>query len=180
MIEWIKNMFEEETLKSNVQIAALFVLNYECLKDFAINQIRNFYCNEYHFENGEMICVESENYKNDVRELDKYIDNASMKWFLESEAISKEDYDMYQKIRSKRNEITHEFLKNISEGFTENDITLFCSMTELYQKLDRWWINEIEVPISAEDIPDDYDKDGVIGGQAMILSTINDILLGSV
>lgn len=24
-----------------------------------------------------------------------------------------------------------------------------------------WWINEIEIPTSADDIPEDYDRDGI-------------------
>lgn len=179
MKDWIKNIFDEETLKSNIQFAALFVLNYECLKDFAVNQLRDFYCDEFNFENGETICVESDTYKKHVRKLDKHIDNASMKWFLEFEAILKIDYVLYQKIRRRRNDITHELLKNISNGFTGEDITLFHSMIELYQKLDRWWINEIEIPISGDGISNNYDRDEVIGGQSVALSAINDIILGS-
>ena len=32
---------------------------------------------------------------------------------------------------------------------------------KLYNKLDKWWINEIEVPISGDDVPEDYDKESV-------------------
>lgn len=59
------------------------------------------------------------------------------------------------------------------------DIELFGSLLSLYRKLDKWWINEIEISISADDIPKDYDPDEVVGGQAIVLSAINDILLGN-
>jgi len=51
--------------------------------------------------------------------------------------------------------------------------------TSLYNKLDKWWINEIEIPTSADDIPEDYDRDGVCGGQALMLSIINEIVFGN-
>ena len=117
------------------------------------------------------------NIQKDVRELDKNIENASLKWFIEMEAITQEDYDTYQKIRKKRNDIIHELLKNLSDGFTEYDIELFAKMISIYDKIDKWWINEIEIPISGEDIPDDYDRNAVCGGQAIILSIINSIIL---
>lgn len=98
---------------------------------------------------------------------------------MESEAITQEDFDNYQKIRKRRNEITHELLKNLNIGFTEDDIKLFDTLTNLYEKIDRWWINEIEIPTSADEIPEDYDRDGVCGGQAIVLSIINDIVLGN-
>ena len=50
-------------------------------------------------------------------------------------------------------------------------------MVHLYQKIDNWWINEIEIPTSADEIPADYNRDQVFSGQAFILSAINDIIL---
>lgn len=173
------NILDENIVKTNVNFATLFVMNYECLKDYVISQVKGFYCDDLYFENDEAIYIESEAYKQEVRTLDKQLENASLKWFMESEAITQEDFDNYQKIRKRRNEITHELLKNLNIGFTEDDIKLFVTLTNLYEKIDRWWINEIEIPTSADEIPEDYDRDGVCGGQAIVLSIINDIVLGN-
>lgn len=56
---------------------------------------------------------------------------------------------------------------------------LFSKLLLIYSKLDKWWINEIEIPIAGEDIPENYDSEGVCGGQAFILSIINSIILGN-
>lgn len=176
MDNW-NSILDEDILKPNVNFAAMFVLNYECLKDYIISQIREFYSHHTHFEGGKIIFEESREYKENVRGLDKNIENASLKWFMYSEAITQDDYDDYQKIRKRRNDITHEFLKNVSEGFTEADIELFAQMVSIYTKIDKWWINEIEIPTSSEEILDDYDRDGVCGGQAIVLSIINSIIL---
>jgi hypothetical protein len=87
-----------------------------------------------------------------------------------------EEYEIYQKIRQRRNDITHELLKNQNEGFNEQDVKLFSALLDIHSKIDKWWINEIKIPISGE-IPDDYDRENVCGGQAMVLSIINDIVL---
>ena len=115
------NILDENIVKTNVNFAALFVMNYECLKDYVISQVKGFYCDDLYFENDEAIYIESEAYKQEVRTLDKQLENASLKW----------------------------------------------------------WINEIEIPTSADEIPEDYDRDGVCGGQAIVLSIINDIVLGN-
>lgn len=112
------NILDENIVKTNVNFAALFVMNYECLKDYVISQVKGFYCDDLYFENDEAIYIESEAYKQEVRTLDKQLENASLKWFMESEAITQEDFDNYQKIRKRRNEITHELLKNLNIGFT--------------------------------------------------------------
>lgn len=126
-----------------------------------------------------MVCEESGAYKENVRALDKNLENASLKWFIDSGAITQEDYDTYQKIRRRRNDITHELLKNLNVGFGEEDAQLFADMLRIYNKLDKLWINEIEIPISAEEIPEDYDRNGVCGGQAIMLSIINEIVFGN-
>lgn len=107
------------------------------------------------------------------------LENASLKWFMDAEAITQEDYDIYQNIRKRRNDIIHELLKILNVGFGEEDAQLFADMLRIYNKLDKWWINEIEIPTSADDIPKDYDRDGVCGGQALMLLIINEIVFGN-
>ena len=68
-------------------------------------------------------------------------------------------------------------MKNLSLVFNENDVELFSNIVHLYQKIDNWWINEIENPTSADEIPVDYNRDQVFSGQALFLSAINDIIL---
>lgn len=178
MDNW-KNILDEDILKTNINFVAVFVMNYECLKEFVIEQIRTFYSEHFYMDGDKMVYEESGAYKEKVRALDKNIENASLKWFIDAGAITQEDYDTYQKIRKRRNDITHELLKNLNAGFGEEDAQLFADMLRIYNKLDKWWINEIEIPTSADDIPEDYDRDGVCGEQALMLSIINEIVFGN-
>lgn len=169
------NILNEDVLKFNINFAALFVLNFECLKDYIITQPRTFY-SDVLIKDGELCCEETEEYKKEVRSLEKNIENASLRWFMNTDAITEEDYNLYQELRERRNDITHELLKNLNNGFNETDAKLYVKLLELYQKIDKWWINEIEIPISGEVLPDEYDSEQVLGGQAIILSIINDII----
>lgn len=178
MDNW-KNILDEDILKFNVNFAAIFVLNYECLKDYVINQVRDFYSDDEKWNGDNYIFEETVEYKKEVRALDKNIEDASLKWFIQSEAITTDDFEKYHIIRKRRNDITHELLKNLNDGFTEKDAKLFGDMLEIYNKIDKWWINEVEIPIAGDEIPDDYDRNSVCGGQAMILSIINSIILGN-
>lgn len=178
MDNW-ENILDENILKYNVSFAAIFVLNYECLKDYVINQVRDFYSDNVKWDGDNSISEETAKYKKEVRSLDKDIENASLMWFLQLNVITEDDFEKYQVIRKRRNDITHELLKNLNDGFTENDAKLFGDMLEIYNKIDKWWINEIKIPIAGNDIPEDYDRDGVCGVQAMILSIINSIVLGN-
>ena len=175
----LENLLAEPILKRNVEFAALFVLNYESLKQYVVDQVRGFYAEAITFDGDEIKYKESDEYKKQVRKLDTQIDTASMKWFMDAGAITEQELDLYHTCRKRRNDITHELLKNLSLGFHEKDMELFIDMVHLYQKIDNWWINEIEIPTSADEIPEDYDRNQVVGGQAIILSVVNDIILGN-
>ena len=158
MDKW-KNILDENILKYNVSFAAIFVLNYECLKDYIINQVRDFYSDNGKWDGDNYISEETAKYKKEVRALDKNIEYASFKWFLQLDVITVDDFEKYQVIRKRRNDITHKLLKNLNDGFTENDTKLFGDMLEIYNKIDQRWINEIEITIVRYDRPEDYDRD---------------------
>ena len=178
MDNW-KNILDEDILKNNIFFVTVFVMTFECLKQSVIEQIRTFYSEHFSLVGDEMVYEESSAYKEKVRALDKNIENASLKWFIDSGAITQEDYDTYQEIRKRRNDITHQLLKNLYNGFVEEDARLFADMLRIYNKLDKWWINEIEIPTSTDEIPEDYDRDSVCSGQALMLSIINEIVFGN-
>lgn len=62
------NILDEEILKFNVNFSALFVLNFECLKDYMINQLRDFYC-DMMVNNDELVYKESASYEGKCRDL---------------------------------------------------------------------------------------------------------------
>lgn len=100
MDNW-NNILDEDILKANINFAALFVLNFECLKDFIIAQPRAFY-SDVDIKDGKLYCEETEEYKKEVRSLEKNLENASLRWFINADAITEEDYDLYQELRERR------------------------------------------------------------------------------
>ena len=92
MDKW-KNILDENILKYNVSFAAIFVLNYECLKDYIINQVRDFYSDNRKWDGDNYISEETAKYKKEVRALDKNIENASLKWFLQLDVITVDDFE---------------------------------------------------------------------------------------
>lgn len=49
-------------------------------------------------------------------------------------------------------------------------------MFELYQKIDKWWINEIEIPCSGEFPPDSYNYDEVESAITGLYKLMIDVL----
>lgn len=174
--EKILNVLDEKRLKPNIHFASLYVLYYECLKDSLIDLPKSFFCNNTEFKDGNIIVHESEEYKENVRKLDNHIDNASFKWFIIVGAVSDEDYFSFKKLRIFRNKIVHELMLCLSEGFSEDEVKYLVELIEIYRKIEKWWINEIEIPTS-RNIRGPYDSENVISGQGLILELIQDILI---
>lgn len=176
------NILDEDIVKDTITFASLFLLNYECLKDYICENMRDYLSSEYSLneESGELEILESQVYKDELKRLcAKSKLRASVLWFKDIGAMNQEDVDLFFLARKKRNYITHELEQVLAQGATEEDAQLFVSLVELYRKLDKWWINNIEIPTSPDNIPGDYDYDSVVGGQALFLSVVNDVALGN-
>ncbi|WP_296113393.1 hypothetical protein [uncultured Anaerococcus sp.] len=174
--EKILNVLDQKKLKPNIHFASLYVLYYECLKDSLIYLPKSFFCNHTEFKDGNIIVHESEDYKKYVRKLDNHIENASFKWFITVGAVSEEDYFSFEKLRKFRNKVVHELMLCLSDGFSEDEVKYLVELIEIYRKIEKWWINEIEIPTSG-DIHGSYDSENVISGQGLILEIIRDILI---
>lgn len=174
--EKILNVLDEKRLKPNIHFASLYVLYYECLKDSLIDLPKSFFCNHTEFKDGHIIVHESEEYKENVRKLDNHIESASFKWFIKIGAVSEEDYFSFEKLRKFRNKIVHELMFCLSEGFNEVEVKYLVELIEIYRKLEKWWINEVEIPTSG-DIYVTYNSENVISGQGLLLEVIQDILI---
>ena len=175
-LEKFLNILDEERLKPNIHFGSLYVLYYEYLKDTLVGLPKLFFLNHMEFENGKMIGYESDAYKEKVRKLDKHIENASFKWFISVGAVSEEEYSTFEKIRKFRNKIVHELLFLLNRGFTEDEVKCLIELIVIYRKIEKWWINEIEIPTRG-DISGSYGSENVISGQGLILEIIQDILL---
>lgn len=174
--EKILNVLDEKRLKPNIHFASLYVLYYECLKDSLIELPKSFFCNDTEIKDGNIIVHEPEEYKENVRKLDDHIENASFKWFIMVGAVSDEDYLSFNKLRKFRNKIVHELMLCLSEGFSDYEVKYLVELIGIYRKIEKWWINEVEIPTSG-DIHGPYDLENVISGQGLILEIIQDILI---
>ena len=89
---------------------------------------------------------------------------ATMLWFVDEGAITHEDYEVFLRLKNLRNSFAHEMTKHIWDGLYEEHAKAIGQLMNLYRKIEKWWINEVEIPISGEILPNEYDKEGVTSG----------------
>ncbi|MEA4940169.1 MAG: hypothetical protein VB091_11345 [Christensenella sp.] len=174
------NITDEESLKSNLSFAAFYIALFENFADTVVDKIRGFLSDGIHFnENGEITYIESERYKSEIvnrkdNESNKLgVLKSSMLWFVDNAAITMSEYEQFIEIRDQRNRFVHELTSFLLNGFNEPEIKMFFELLRIYKKIDKWWINEIEIPTSADDIPQDYDPNSV----GSVISGMFDIMV---
>lgn len=178
--QW-KNLFDRDILKESVNIIALYITMYELLEDTLISRPKDFFTvieyddrakqqyEEHVLSLYDKTACPGINTKN--KEL-----VASLLWFKKMEAIDDDDIQLFAALRTTRNEVTHQMLHAIAEGGSKYMMQLLA-LYNLFCKIERWWILEIEVPIEGEIPPDkEIKEDEVMSGNMIILNAVIDIL----
>ena len=171
---------DEETLKSNLSFTAFFIALYENFVDLTVDRVEGFYCNGFSTdETGKVTMTQSPEYSKRILQREDNLGKrvgvlrATLFWLLEAEAITQDDIDCFYEIREQRNRFTHELTNCLLNGLTEDEVKKLFDLFRIYKKIDKWWINEIEIPCSADEIPQDYDPDGV----QSVISGLFDIMV---
>lgn len=159
---------DKESLQFQLSFMALFIGMFEFMKDTLISRVESFLCsNMTQNEDGEWVYIHNETYKNEIEK--RFVDGKIVKdrlrntvlWFKDANAISDDDYELFRKLRDKRNSYAHKMAQHVWDGLPEQDAKGLLDLLDLYIKLDKWWINEIEIPISGEFEPGSYDENSV-------------------
>lgn len=167
-LEALNNIIDSKTLQDNLSFTAFYIAVYENFAYTAQERIKFFYCHgATRNEDGTIEYHYNDDYKKLIK--NRVVDDrgnkdplkASILWFVDTGAITMDEYQLFLKIKEQRNVFAHQLTDVILRGSTEEEIALFLQMFELYQKIDNWWINEIEIPTSGDFLPNSYNRDEV-------------------
>ena len=162
----MKKITNPITIKKNLVVASLFVTAFEMLKTSVEDKIRGLLCEITGFddEKGTLKTKVTPRYKEaildrDIPEVtnkksDFQVFYASCLWFQDSGAITEEEVKDLQAIRQHRNLIAHNPVRLLIDDATDVNLELLKKAQYLLNKIDKWWILEIEMSISGE-----YDAD---------------------
>lgn len=167
-LQGFENICDKEILQTNLSYMALYIGLYEHMADMIRTRIESFLCHEMCIdEDGKCKYTHNDLYKKVImqRVVDEYgnkdVLKASMLWFVDSGAITQEEYELFLSLKDLRNSFTHEMSQHMWDGLSEEHAPKLAQLLDLYCKIDKWWINEIEIPIAGDEVPDSYDREGV-------------------
>ena len=140
-----ENISNKETLRKCILFSSIFVLIFECLKDFIIDRPLELYCiYSCRIKEGKIVYEENDDYKQNVKTLDKNPFSASIKWFQSRGDLTEKDVEIISKAKNRRNVFVHEPLNILVQGVSQDDVMLLSNMADIYKKLDSMWIYNVE------------------------------------
>lgn len=169
--KWIE-FLDPKIFKDNLLGCSVYIAIYEQFSEHVVSQLKYFYWNGHNKGKDTF----SPKYKSEVLSLDKNLMNATLKWFINNKVISIEEYSNFQELRKYRNMLTHEMMKSIFEGLSDNYYTNFNNLIDLQIKIDRWWLIEIEIPTNSNYDHIEIDIDNAMTGSQIMFKLIGDLL----
>lgn len=173
--KWIK-FLHPGNLKDNLMFSSLYIATFESFKDYVIDEVKFFFHVGFSDENDNF----DPKYIESVKSKDKkYIDNASLLWLIEIEAISQEDFELYKELRQYRNKLSHELMTLLFEGLPEELPEKFNKLIQLRTKIEKWWILNIEIPTSCDfDSEEEITETDIFTSSQIFNQIIFDMLSG--
>ena len=173
----LENILTKETVASNIFKMSFFIMFFELLKHFVEERLKELYCEE----NPNAIdykdkYLENDNYKKNVKCLDKNLFLANIKWFQNHNALSLEEYHTIDKARRRRNFFVHEFFKSLAEGFLQDDASLLLELSSIFYKLDSWWVYNFEFPDDEIPEPEKVRLEDCHGSEAFAIQIMIDAI----
>jgi len=158
MDEWLarKDALEAklkpDRIRATLAFAGLYQMTHQSIKEAVLDEVRQFYFCGF---NEKGFLYDEERYEERVLDLapgDRF--RASLRWLVDSGAITKAQADRLDQIRDHRHELAHELMKYVIDPDFEPDVNLFTDALQILAAIRRYW-TEIEIGIGTfEDHPD--------------------------
>lgn len=181
MLEWFKNIADENVIQDNLTFASLFIAMYENMVDYVVSNLKGFLC-DVEVRDGKEIWKSTNIYRDEIKKriVDQFgntdVTKASFLWLVDNNAITESDYKCFLESKRIRNKYAHELVNVMMQGVTENEIKQLFDMFALYQKITKWYFCEIEAPILGEELPDSVDSTEVSSFATIVFSMVLEVL----
>src|SRR5690606_27117799 len=167
---------DHDLIRSNLVLSALYLTAYEVLKGSIITNILDFFATEVGADGRS---IPSEQYKIEVKEAHKDLLYASCLWLLRNEAITEQDVVDIRRIREHRNQVAHELPSILIEKDLNIEFGLFLRMRELLEKIEKWWVINVDIPANPDFDGKEVDEGEIQTGRVLIIDHVVSVVFGA-
>lgn len=173
-VQW-ENFLSPKILRSNLIIASIYITAFEVLKTAIVGRIRDFYLVDFDVFRGQI----GPKYQTEVLARNRSPVYASLEWLKESRVINDGDMTTFEEVKKLRNHLAHSLTQVLSEGPPSDLPSRFHEMISLLDKIERWWIINVDIATDSNFAGKEVDPEKVVPGPVMALQLMIQIALGS-
>lgn len=170
-----ENFLKPESLRQNLLLASLYLTAFEFTKGAIVDRLRAFFSSGIN-ENSWMV---DEEYESEVLALSRSPVYATLLWLEGMSAIDQGDIKRFTEAKNFRNELAHELPDVLSRGIGQEYTERFKDLIVLLNKIEKWWVVNVEASISPDLINQKLDEDQIIPGSVIFLQIMLQVALGS-
>ena len=173
------NILSDERICEELQFYSLYLLLFERFKNMVVEKVRLLLCS-FSVADGREIYKESNDYiklKNKKYNGKHNMFFSSVEWMKNNNVITQNEHELIIKCRKDRNNIGHETLNVLFCSNKEEMLNRFIELFKIYDKVDKWWIKEYEVPIAGIDY-NNVDFDNAMSGDLLMIRILINNLYG--
>ncbi len=162
-------------------LAGLLMMVFERFKKYIVGQVDSFFADSMTFEKQGIIYKRGKVFKDLIKKHGKggagqhgnEAFRTSLKWFLDLEAITNEEFSELERLYALRNDIGHELFSIVADDNKNHiDVSDVLTIYTVYLKIVRWWIKEIEASTDPDFDYDNTDFDSVESTDTIFLREI--------
>jgi hypothetical protein len=168
----LEEFLDPQVVRRRLLVASLYICAFEVLKDCIVDRIRDFFSIGFD-ENG---MIEGPKYRTVVLALHHNRLRASLLWLMGQGIVDQADVDAFLAARDLRNAFAHDLVEHVGRWPKGVEDT-FDGLVVLLNKIERWWIVNVEIPTNPDFDGEEVDVEGVVPGSVLTLRMLRDIAL---
>lgn len=167
-----------DVVKRRFLRAGMFLLAHEMLLRAIKEPLHDFFADTWTDKSGWKM---SAAYRAKVLSLDPKGKNdplrSSIAWLLENDVLTASDEQTIKRLTDERNRFAHELGDVLSGSQDTNFNKIFPEIVGLVEKIERWWIINVEIATDP-DFDQDIDEESVVPGSVTLLMVLEKVALG--
>lgn len=159
---------DPDRLRDRLIHMGFFLLAFELLRSFAIDQTKTFFSSRWEFIGDKMKVHTSPEYDREVLSLAKYELQAVLKWHVRMAAITEIDAADILALINYRNTIAHEpnrIINNVESSYQPDAVD---RVRRYHRKIGNFW-GRIEVDTNPDLAGQEIDFEGIVSGTTALL-----------
>ncbi|QIG81552.1 hypothetical protein G5C33_18340 [Sphingosinithalassobacter tenebrarum] len=102
----------------------------------------------------------------------------SIAWLRMMDAITVDDEASIRAVTDARNDLAHEMTAMVDGSKPPEFANQFTILMALVQKIEKWWIVNVEIPTNPDFDSQEIDEDEIISGPSWVMQMLSRVALG--